>query len=240
MTIFAGCCIVIIAKEERGRHGAFFFISYNKVIYMDSSIRREITPAARAEFLELAEKFQKGFLSQKELEDRVYSAAHRFRLLREDEFLPEGIHDPEKYYTHTYNDCSSVIIDFTCRDTVLLPEKGWLDGEKLVLKNDLGLTADLDIKSHTPWDVHWYCTGTIEGYTAAGERKFPEIMILTDDEGNIFRLGYMEDRADEEAFRNFPLWQKYYEWRGEQEKKNRALAMEYYNACAGKTGREND
>ena len=143
--------------------------------------------------------------------------------------LPENLHLPKRHFTHTYNNSSACVIDFNCISDDGLCASLSPVGKRFGLRDDLGLTANVLIREvrseeeirHTRLDVDEYAPlarylaeGTIEGYTSGRTR---EITIRTDRNNVICKCGLFLEEDDEQACRDFPLWQEGYQWFAHQE-----------------------
>ena len=169
---------------------------------------------AAVELEELKRRFDKGFLTKEECERHLSDIFVRTGILRSpaSEEVPDHVADPRKHEVHRYHDCALVSIDFpsgSTKDELLLLSA---EGMGLSIVNDLGLEA---VIRDSVWSKEKKCltgTGRIRGYTASGDRPYPEIMVFFDDDGYVKRLGYWESAEDAGAHRAFPLWQPYYDW----------------------------
>ncbi len=157
--------------------------------------------------------------------------------------LPQGIIEPDRHLTHTYHGGSAYVIGFHCVDDGGLIAETEPVGKTYTLKSGLGLksvvtiTEDRRKQDRAKMDYddfyplgEYLSEGTIEGYTAM-ERSFPKIVIRTDGEGKISRLGTIEGWHDDyPAFSQYPLWQEYFRWNNEQEKRRMQILSDFFDS----------
>ncbi len=137
--------------------------------------------------------------------------------------IPENVPTPNRHFVHMYTGCTYYTIAFLCVDDGGLSSEADPVGKQFCLKNDLGLQAHLTIqevrtkeamsKYETDEDDsfplgQYLAEGWIEGYTTDRHRK---VVIRTDAEGRIVKLGFACDRDDEKTMDTYPLWQEGFE-----------------------------
>ncbi len=156
--------------------------------------------------------------------------------------VPENVPAPDKTYVHTYNSSSVCATRFRCTDDGGLLADADAAGRTYRLKNGLGLEAVLTVmedrrragrkgldfdemvfrtdKGPAAMKAEFLAVGYIEGYTARERKGSPEILIRLEDGGRkVGLLAYREDPDDAEAHRNHPVWQEYFRWCGDMEKR---------------------
>ena len=156
--------------------------------------------------------------------------------------VPENVPAPGKVYVHTYNSSSVCAVPFSCADDGGLLADADAAGRTYRLRNGLGLEAVLTVvedrrragrkgldfdemvfrtdKGAAAMKAEFLAEGHIEGYTARERKGSPEILIRLEEGGRkVGKLAYREDPDDAEAYRNHPLWQEYFRWCGEMEKR---------------------
>ena len=162
----------------------------------------------------LKRSFDNGYLTKEEYERQLTDILVRSGRLSgtAEEKMPGHIADPRKREIHRYHDCAQVLIDFvsdSAKDDLLLMSA---EGMEICIVNDLGLEA---VIRNAVWSEEKQCltgNGRIQGYTAYGDRLYPEIMAFFGDDGCVKSLGYWESAEDAGVHRAFPLWQPYYDW----------------------------
>lgn len=157
--------------------------------------------------------------------------------------VPAGIIKPDISYIHTYHDAVVVIIGFHCIDDGGLLGDNNPCEKTFTLTNTLGLKAKLLIKEmrsleeqmelHEDADMYitlgaYLAEGYIEGYTQIQEGASTKIVIRTDEKGSICKLGAILIQDDNTAYRNFPLWQEYFDWFNKNLKKRKEIEENFY------------
>lgn len=166
-------------------------------------------------------------------------------------------YQPERHFTHSYNDSRTMVVAYKCVDDGGLTNEDDPIGKTFLLVSDIGLRASVTIteKREPPFNLfacdrdnyaplgRYLAKGFIEGYTVFGEEvpddKIPDIVIRMDENGKIVKLGILSrSEADSTAFYSFPLWQdyfadnnKYCDWKAKQDEMVLKAAQKIYEAA---------
>ncbi len=185
---------------------------------------------------------------------QFFRLMERFHLLPEYfEPVPEGVPAPDIIPIHQYHSAGVYGTHFNCIDDGGLLADSDPAGKTFRLKNDLGLEAAVTIKEDRrrgdrngmDFDevvsssnrgvvvalAEFLAEGCIEGYTAKERKCDPEILIRLNNSGeNVCWLAYWRDPHDEEACRGCSMWQKYFDWAAEKERRQEEMLSCLFDA----------
>ncbi len=171
-----------------------------------------------------------------DLMTRLHASADYF------EPLPEETAVPNEVSIHQYSAAGVYGIHFDVADDGGLLEEARPIGKTFRLKSSKGLEAVLTIRedrrqqdrSGMDFDeqvlstekglvismAEFLAEGYIDGYTARERTADPRILIRLEDRGTkVFWLACWSDPKDQEAFLNYPLWQDYFIWQKEKDRR---------------------